>query len=107
MEHITLIEIISLILIACAALLGLYRIISGPDNADRIISADALSLITTILLVLLAMVFNSPLYIDIALIYAVLSFVGIIALAKVIEPKEIKTDHSQNENGFKKSMKEE
>ncbi|MBF0266263.1 MAG: cation:proton antiporter [Gammaproteobacteria bacterium] len=88
MNNLNHIEIISLILICAAALMALYRIVFGPENADRIISADALSLISTILLVLLAMVFDSSLYIDIALIYAVLSFVGIIAIAKVIEPSE-------------------
>lgn len=84
--NITSIETIALFLIVSAAILSMYRLIFGPSNADRIISADALSLITTIFLVCLALFFDSQLYIDIALVYAVLSFIGVIALAKIIEP---------------------
>jgi multicomponent Na+:H+ antiporter subunit F len=79
------IEILALVLIVLASLMSLYRMVFGPSNADRIISADALSLIATVVLVFLALLFDSPLYLDIALIYAVLSFIGIIALARVID----------------------
>lgn len=81
----TIIESIALFLISIAALLSLYRLLFGPSNADRIVSADALSLIATVVLLFLASIFDSSLYLDVALVYAVLSFVGIIALARVIE----------------------
>ncbi len=74
-------------LIAIAALFTLYRLLFGPTNADRIVSADALALITTVVLIFMALVFDSILYLDIALVYSILSFVGIIALARVIEAK--------------------
>ena len=83
----TFIEIIALLLIGIAALIGLYRLIVGPTNPDRIVATDALNLITCVVLVLLALFFDSVLYLDVALVYAVLSFVGMIALARVIEAK--------------------
>ena len=83
----TFIEIIALLLIGIAALIGLYRLIVCPTNPDRIVATDALNLIASILLVLLALFFNSVLYLDVALVYAILSFVGMIALARVIEAK--------------------
>ena len=83
----TFIEIIALILIGIAALIGLYRLIVGPTNPDRIVATDALNLIACVVLVLLALFFDSVLYLDVALVYAVLSFVGMIALARVIEAK--------------------
>ena len=83
----TFIEIIALLLIGIAALIGLYRLIVGPTNPDRIVAADALNLIASVVLVLLALFFDSVLYLDVALVYAVLSFVGMIALARVIEAK--------------------
>jgi len=79
------IEIITLLLIGAATLMGLYRLLFGPTNPDRIVSADALSVIATVLICLLAAMFNSILYLDVALIYGVLSFVGMIALARAIE----------------------
>ena len=87
----TMIEIIAMALIALAALFTLYRLLFGPTNADRIVSADALSLITTVILMFLAVLFHSVLYLDIALVYSILSFVGIVALARVIEAK-VKTN---------------
>ncbi len=83
----TFIEIIALLLIGIAALIGLYRLIFGPTNPDRIVATDALNLIASVVLVLLALFFDSVLYLDVALVYAVLSFVGMIALARVIESK--------------------
>jgi len=72
-------------LIALAALFALFRLVFGPSTADRIVSTDALSLIATIVLIFLSQVFQSSLYLDIALIYAILSFVGIVALARTID----------------------
>ena len=78
-------EITALALIALATLMGLYRLLFGPTNPDRIVSADALSVIATVILCIIAALFQSVLYLDVALIYGVLSFVGIIALARAIE----------------------
>lgn len=83
----SLLIITAIALIAIAALFTLYRLLFGPTNADRIVSADAMALIATVALILLSMLFDSALYLDIALVYSILSFVGIIALARVIEAK--------------------
>ncbi len=83
----TTLQVSAMVLIALAALFTLFRLLFGPTNADRIVSADALSLITAVFLIFLAVLFDSVLYLDIALVYSVLSFVGIIALARVIETK--------------------
>ncbi len=78
-------EITALLLIALATLMALYRLLFGPTTPDRIVSADALSVIATVILCIIAALFQSVLYLDVALIYGVLSFVGIIALARAIE----------------------
>ena len=78
-------EITAVVLLAAATLMCLFRLIFGPTNPDRIVSADALSVITTVILCGLAALFQSILYLDVALIYGVLSFVGMIALARAIE----------------------
>lgn len=95
----TTLQIIAMVLIAMAALLTLYRLLFGPTNADRIVSADALSLITAVFLIILALFFDSVLYLDIALVYSILSFVGIIALARAIETKIKKSiNHNEGED---------
>jgi multicomponent Na+:H+ antiporter subunit F len=96
----TILEIMAMALIAMAALISLYRLLFGPTNPDRIVATDALSLIATVVLILLALIFSSPLYLDIALVYAVLSFVGMVALARVIEAKiEDQSNDDSNSTG--------
>ena len=80
-----LLEIIAFALIGAALLLGLVRLLLGPGAADRIVAADTLSVITTAGLAGIAVVLDSPLYLDVALVYGVLAFVAVVALARAIE----------------------
>ena len=80
-----LLEIIAFALIGAALLLGLVRLLLGPGAADRIVAADTLSVITTAGLTGIAVVLDSPLYLDVALVYGVLAFVAVVALARAIE----------------------
>ncbi len=73
------------LLMGLAIFLGLIRMMAGPTNPDRLVAADTLTVITTVALTGFAALFASPLYLDVALIYGVLSFVGMVALARAIE----------------------
>ncbi|MBV2122477.1 MAG: cation:proton antiporter [Candidatus Thiodiazotropha sp. (ex Ctena orbiculata)] len=81
----TLLEIIALGLLGAAVLLSLLRLILGPTAPDRVVAADTLAVITTSGLVILAALLGSPLYLDVALIYGTLAFVGVVAIARTIE----------------------
>lgn len=83
--NLTILEQIALVLMAIAVLLSMVRLILGPTAPDRVISADTLSVIATITLVGFALLFGSQLYLDVALIYSTLAFVGVVALARAIE----------------------
>ena len=52
---------------------------------DRLVAADTLAVITTAGLAGLAAVFDNPIYLDVALVYGTLAFVGTVALARAIE----------------------
>jgi multicomponent Na+:H+ antiporter subunit F len=78
-------EIAAFVLMGIALLLGLLRFGLGPQTADRLVAADTLSVITTAGLAGVALLLDSPLYLDVALVYGVLSFVGVVALARAIE----------------------
>jgi len=81
----TLLEKLALLLLAGAVLLTLLRLLLGPSAADRVVAADTLSVIITGALVLVAVLYASPLYLDVALIYGTLAFVGVVAIARTIE----------------------
>jgi multisubunit Na+/H+ antiporter MnhF subunit len=78
-------ELIAFAMLGLALLLGLLRLVLGPHSPDRIVAADTLSVITTAGLAGLAALLASPLYLDVALIYGVLAFVGVVAIARAIE----------------------
>ena len=78
-------ETIALAMLGLAVLLSLLRLALGPTAPDRVVAADTLSVITTSGLVLLAALLASPLYLDVALIYGTLAFVGVVAIARAIE----------------------
>ncbi len=84
----TLLEQISVGFIGAALLLGLIRMLIGPDASDRIISANTMSVTVTAGLIVVAAYFNSALYLDVALVYAALSFIGVIAISQVLKGGE-------------------
>lgn len=78
-------EIAALVLLGLALVLALTRLLLGPAAPDRVVASDTLSVITTIGIVGLALVLGNPLYLDVALVYGVLAFVAIVAIARAIE----------------------
>jgi len=78
-------DFVIMLLLSLGIMLTVARLWLGPDAADRIVAADTLSVMITVLMLLLAFWFDSALYLDVALIYAVLAFVGTVALARTIE----------------------
>ena len=81
----TLLELIALAMLGLAVLLSLLRLLLGPAAPDRVVAADTLAVITTSGLAIIAALLGSPLYLDVALIYGTLAFVGIVAIARAIE----------------------
>jgi len=77
--------IIVFTLMAIGIVFSMIRFVKGPRSGDRAIALDTLSIIITAAMVLLAHVFERYIYIDVALVYAVLGFVGIIVIARYIE----------------------
>jgi len=78
-------EIIFLAVIGAGILLCLLRMIKGPTAPDRAVALDTLSTVTAALLVLLGYIFKRYIYLDVSLVYAVLTFVGSVAIARFLE----------------------
>jgi len=63
----------------------LYRVVKGPTIFDRMLGAGAVGTKTMVLILLIGLVFNRiDMFIDITLAYAVLNFIGTIAIAKFL-----------------------
>lgn len=71
--------------IGLGILLCLLRLFRGPTASDRAVAADTACTVTTALLVLMGFVFQRYVYIDVSLVYAVLTFIGAVAIARFLE----------------------
>lgn len=82
----SILQIVSVILVMGAGVgFALIRLLLGPTTPDRVAAADTLAVITTACIVGLAALFDNPVYLDIALVYGTLAFVGTVAIARAIE----------------------
>jgi multicomponent Na+:H+ antiporter subunit F len=68
-----------------AFLLALWRFFKGPSDADRIVAFDTLTVIGITGIVLVAFLEGRGIYLDVALVYALLSFLGVIVVARHLE----------------------
>ena len=68
-----------------AFLLALWRFIKGPTPADRVIAFDVLAVISISGIVGIALVAGRAIYLDVALVYGLLSFLGVIVIARYLE----------------------
>lgn len=73
------------ILAGAAFLLTLWRFFRGPSAADRVVAFDVLTIIGMTGIVLVAFLEGRGIYLDVALVYALLSFLGVIAVARYLE----------------------
>ena len=68
-----------------AIVLAGIRFFRGPTAADRTIAFDTLTIISISVIALLASQYSRVIFLDVALIYGILSFIGVIAIARYIE----------------------
>lgn len=77
--------IIAAIVCAILAIALLYRIIKGPTAVDRLLAADAVDLLTAVALLLYSLYSGRTIYMDVALVMALLGFVGTVFTARYLE----------------------
>ncbi len=74
---------------AGVALLGVIlasaRLVVGPTAPDRTVALDTLTVISISLIVMIALFQGRVIYLDVALVYGILSFLGVIAIARYLE----------------------
>ncbi|MCK7550868.1 K+/H+ antiporter subunit F [Marinobacter goseongensis] len=82
---ITIALYITLAMVMIAALLNVYRLIRGPDSPDRVLALDTLYINAIALIILLGITLGTRLYLESALLIAVMGFVGTVAMAKYLK----------------------
>jgi multicomponent Na+:H+ antiporter subunit F len=88
--------VLAALIAGVAFLLALRRFVAGPSRLDRVAAFDVLTIISISFIVLAALIEERAVYLDVALVYALLSFLGVIVIARYIEGKFDGTDDSRN-----------
>ena len=83
MANIILLLAAALILLGVA--LAVIRLVIGQTVIDRIAAVDMLTVISISMIALYAHVADRFIYLDVALVYGVLSFLGVIAASRYLE----------------------
>lgn len=73
------------VLIALSILSSIFRLVRGPTPIDRVVALDVLTIITIGLIALYAHIAGRGLYLDVALVYGLLSFLSVLAVARFFE----------------------
>ena len=82
-----IVDIIVVSLLGLGVLFAVIRLVKGPSTANRVVSLDTLNIIVIGVIALLAHQFENGLYLDIAIVYAILAFLETIVFARYLEGK--------------------
>ena len=86
MEHVFL---YCSIFLSFLMLISLYRGIFGPTVLDRLIGANAIGSKTVVLLILIGLVYaRVDMFVDIALAYAMLNFIAVLAASRYFQKRK-------------------
>ena len=76
---------IAAIIALAGIVLSFVRLILGPTIADRAVALDGMTIIAISLIVFIAYFSKRVIYLDVAIVYGLISFVGIVAIARYLE----------------------
>jgi multicomponent Na+:H+ antiporter subunit F len=69
-------------------LLPLYRAVFGPTVLDRLVGVNAIGSKTTVLLLIIGLIYGRvEMFVDIALAYALLNFIAVLAASRYFQKK--------------------
>ena len=89
---------VATIAILISFILVLIRLFMGPTLYDRVLALNAFGTLAVLMISVVGFLFGRPDFLDIALLYALLNFIGTIAILKFFRYKEIGDKKALNRN---------
>jgi multicomponent Na+:H+ antiporter subunit F len=80
--------LVVVVALAICSIMALIRIALGPTAPDRVVGVDTVNTIVIVAMVAFGMAFKEVIYIDVAIVYAFLSFISTLFIAKYLEGGE-------------------
>ncbi|MHC1742703.1 MAG: cation:proton antiporter [Syntrophobacteraceae bacterium] len=78
-------------LLAITVFLAFVRLIKGPTFPDRVVALDIMATVAIGMIALYALKSGEVIFLDVALIVALVTFLGTVAFAYYVERRQIKT----------------
>ncbi|MCI9148178.1 MAG: sodium:proton antiporter [Hungatella sp.] len=101
-----------IIILAALIILSIIRSILGPGISDRIIAVNMIGTMVIMITAVFSVLLNENYLVDVCLIYAMISFLGVVVLCKVytgvyLQRKQMRADLAAIEDNLKRQEEEE
>lgn len=74
-------------LLSLAVVMAFVRLARGPSLPDRVVALDLLTTLAIGMIAVYAIAMNQPVLLDVAIVLALLSFLGTVAFARYLEKR--------------------
>jgi multicomponent Na+:H+ antiporter subunit F len=81
----TSVEVVGLAMLVVGLFGAFARLVRGPSLPDRVVALDLIAVITAGFLTIYAVETDQPLFLDAAIVLALITFLGTVALAQYVE----------------------
>ncbi|SLM28932.1 MnhF [Desulfamplus magnetovallimortis] len=89
--------LLSAILLSLFMIIPLYRAVMGPTVLDRFMGVNAIGTQTTALLIMIGFIYKRvDMFIDIALAYAMLNFIAVLAASRYFHKRKGLTEEMES-----------
>ena len=78
------IETIVFLMLSCAMTLAFIRVVRGPTLPDRVVALDLFAVLSTAFLTVYAIDTEQQVFLDVAIVLALIAFLGTVAFALYI-----------------------
>ena len=85
-----IITTVALAMLALAATLAFVRMLRGPTVPDRVVALDLIGVLIVCVIVAVAATTGQQAFLDVAIVIALVSFVGTVAYAGYIERRDVR-----------------
>lgn len=91
--------VVAAIAILISMALAVARMVLGPNVFDRILAANMFGTKAVLLVAVFAFLSGRPDVLDIALLYSLLNFLGVVAALRLVEKGEFHSDCDEEKAG--------
>jgi len=84
--------IIASLFIGVTLLMALYRAVVGPTKGDRLIAINVIGTKTLVLMAIISLVLKEQFFLDVVLVYALISFTASLFISREIKDKRLREE---------------